>query len=366
MMENRVYVEEGDVFGLIENDTVLRRNLNIDLFNRWDTDFTIEQMAAIPIDGFNLRYYTQNLTEPTAGRLLYNQSDGVITINISGGIVRINCYAKKLDLAKSWMDKISEIIPRSVSTDELLKVSFWCNGNHGPIQIVRKLSSPAWVDIEGNYAQQTQAKIEKLMTRDFTTENTSGKLILWHGVPGTGKTYALRSLLKAWREWCDPHYILDPEQFFGKDSSYMINVILGTGDLPQFDDDDNEVKPRWKMIILEDTGELLSMDAKEKSGQGLSRLLNVCDGLIGQGLRILVLITTNEDIGKLSPAVTRPGRCLSDTTFLSLSQDEVAQWAKNHGVSPGVLTNSPTVAELYAEAEGEIPDRQEVGFALHR
>jgi hypothetical protein len=28
-------------------------------------------------------------------------------------------------------------------------------------------------------------------------------------------------------------------------------------------------------------------------GQGLARLLNVCDGMVGQGLRILILLTTN-------------------------------------------------------------------------
>ena len=36
--------------------------------------------------------------------------------------------------------------------------------------------------------------------------------------------------------------------------------------------------------MLEDTGELLDPDAKTVIGQGLSRFLNVVDGLIGQGL----------------------------------------------------------------------------------
>ena len=49
------------------------------------------------------------------------------------------------------------------------------------------------------------------------------------------------------------------------------------------------------------------MDAKERTGQALSRFLNVVDGLIGQGLRLLVLVTSNEELGKLHPAVSRPG-----------------------------------------------------------
>ena len=39
-------------------------------------------------------------------------------------------------------------------------------------------------------------------------------------------------------------------------------------------------------------------------GQGLARLLNVCDGMVGQGLRILILLTTNEDLGTMHPATS--------------------------------------------------------------
>jgi ATP-dependent 26S proteasome regulatory subunit len=76
------------------------------------------------------------------------------------------------------------------------------------------------------------------------------------------------------------------------------------------------------MLVLEDTGELLSIDAKERAGQGLSRLLNAVDGLLGQGSRVLLLITTNEELGALHPAVTRPGRCASQVEFFPLSPVE--------------------------------------------
>src|SRR5207248_7878403 len=90
-------------------------------------------------------------------------------------------------------------------------------------------------------------------------------------------------------------------------------------------DDGPRRAPPWRLLVLEDTGELLRPDAKSIIGQGLSRFLNVVDGLIGQGLRILVLVTTNEEIGTLHPAVARPGRCAANIDFTALPADGAAE-----------------------------------------
>ena len=71
-------------------------------------------------------------------------------------------------------------------------------------------------------------------------------------------------------------------------------------------------------IILEDTGELLHVDAKRDVGQALARLLNTTDGILGLGTPTMVLITTNEEIAKINPALTRPGRCAAAIEFLPL------------------------------------------------
>ena len=103
--------------------------------------------------------------------------------------------------------------------------------------------------------------------------------------------------------------------------------------------------------MLEDTGELLLPDAKAVIGQGLARFLNLVDGLIGQGLRVLVLVTTNEEIKKLHPAVARPGRCAADVQFERLTEPEAGAWLEAHG-SPTAAKRGRTLAELYALLEG--------------
>ncbi len=118
---------------------------------------------------------------------------------------------------------------------------------------------------------------------------------------------------------------------------------------------------------MEDTGELLSIDARQNVGQALSRLLNTTEGLLGQGLRVLFLITTNEELGKLNPAVTRPGRCFSQVEFAPLTRDESKKWLLARGVERDP-DSAYTLAELYSLGvkESGIPSARSLGFAGSR
>ena len=85
-------------------------------------------------------------------------------------------------------------------------------------------------------------------------------------------------------------------------------------------------KAKSRMLILEDCDELIAASAKERSGQGLARLLNLTDGLLGQGRSILVALTTNEPLTQLHPAIVRPGRCIAQIEVGKLSASERWQW----------------------------------------
>ena len=67
--------------------------------------------------------------------------------------------------------------------------------------------------------------------------------------------------------------------------------------------------------------------------------------MIGQGLDVLVCITTNEDLHRLHPAVTRPGRCLAEIHVGPLPRDEAIAWL---GHADGIGQFGATLAELYA------------------
>jgi SpoVK/Ycf46/Vps4 family AAA+-type ATPase len=102
---------------------------------------------------------------------------------------------------------------------------------------------------------------------------------------------------------------------------------------------------RWHLLVLEDCDELLHADAKARVGQGLSRLLNLTDGMVGQGLRVVVCITTNEPLARLHPAIRRPGRCLAEIEVPRLDRTAASAWLD--GAASWSAT-SASLAELFA------------------
>ena len=185
---------------------------------------------------------------------------------------------------------------------ERVPMAFWMRaGDDGRVRH-RDIDAPAFEQIRINYAATVRDSIDRLIS---LREPDRGRLIVWRGEPGTGKSHALRALAREWSDWCSAHFILDPEELLGHGGSYMLDVLSWDGD------DDG----RWRLVILEDAGELIACDARAVAGQALSRLLNIADGLLGQGTRTLLLITTNESLKRLHPATLRPGRCLADIEF---------------------------------------------------
>jgi hypothetical protein len=242
------------------------------------------------------------------------------------------------------------------------------DGRGGSKIFTRVLDAPSWTEIETNYAPSTRALISRLMGGFQPDVSASGRLILWHGQPGTGKTFALRALVREWKRWVKPVYVLDPAQMFGGNPSYMVDAIIGENDSYETRHE-QRAKAIWRLLILEDTGELVQADAKEKTGAGLARLLNVVDGMIGQGVRVLVLITTNEEVERLHPAVTRPGRCLAEVRFDAFTMVQARDWLRAHRPEVEVdtvhLKSQSTLAELYVAGQGRVVSTESprlVGF----
>lgn len=245
--------------------------------------------------------------------------------------------ANSLGAATLVSNEIFDLLPDyEIKDPGVLPVSFWSLGEHGSVRVVRELGAPSWDSIAQNYSKVTRDAFSQLAR--LRPPFTGGQLILLHGSPGTGKTYAIRALSREWKTWCGCSYIIDPDMFLRR-ANYLMEVLVHR---PRVSG-----RKQWHLILIEDGDEFLTMDAKERSGQALSRLLNITEGFIGQGLNVLLLITTNEPIQRLHPAVSRPGRCLADLEFGLLTAQESGAWLSSRKVKCAVSPGGHTLAELY-------------------
>jgi hypothetical protein len=151
----------------------------------------------------------------------------------------------------------------------------------------------------------------------------------------THNTTFLRALFRQWKSQSSIIYITDPEAFF-TDAGYRNELLL-----------QHTRSGRWNVLVFEDSEKYIT-SRREGENTALTQLLNIGDGMIGQGLQLIMLFTTNAERHALDRAVTRPGRCFVNTEIPAFDPDQAQAWLKEHGKDAKV-TKSMTLAELYAE-----------------
>ncbi len=245
-----------------------------------------------------------------------------------------------------------------VGDPDLVAVRFWHQSNDGAADMLRRVQCPRFAEIAANYPS-CGAELERLIALGSPWER--GRLVFWHGPPGTGKTWALRALVREWGQMA-PEVITDPDAFFAS-NAYLQQVLLAEPPTLGWNEGTAlRAQDRPRLFILEDAPQLVLQESRATQGARIGNLLSMTDGILGQGLRAIFLITTNEKVHRVDPAIRRPGRCLQELELPNFTAEQARAWiAAKQGAA--AASPRPPLPEIEAGSELSLAELYE---RLHR
>jgi ATPase family associated with various cellular activities (AAA) len=259
---------------------------------------------------------------------LVRGNDWMASVVIQSTNLYIECVTHAAERGTEIVSTFREKLLFRKSSPDVVTYQVW-SGEEYPSQQSFESGPVKWEKVKENYPRQTRQALEQLATLSRSPKSSEGKLVLLHGVPGTGKTTAIRMLLESWRSWkAQPILILDPEVMLAS-PKYLMRVM------------DSVDEEGVRVIIIEDADEICSKNGPR--GSSMSRLLQMLDGLVGASKPVLVLMTTNAAPNELDSALTRVGRCAAAVEFVPFTPNEAAE---RLGGSNGV-SGPMTLADIY-------------------
>lgn len=120
---------------------------------------------------------------------------------------------------------------------------------------------------------------------------------------------------------------------------------------------------RWRLLVLEDAGEPLAVFARARGRPGPLAHVQPHRRPAWPGRALRIAGHHDEPLGRLHPAVRRPGCCWAQVGFTPFAPAEATAWLAHHGCEETVHAPA-TLAELYARLEGRTVGRGAAGRGL--
>ena len=180
----------------------------------------------------------------------------------------------------------------------------------------------------------------------FIKDSSKNGILLFHGVPGTGKTNYLRYLISI----CDTRFIYIPNNLFPFISEpEFLRFITGYPD---------------SVIVLEDCEELIRARNLNENNPGIASILNLGDGLLGDALRLKIICTFNSDLTSIDSALLRKGRLAFRYEFRNLTPEKANQLFFSLGINHRTISGM-SLADVYNiqhTTSSQSFDQRKIGF----
>ena len=331
-------------FGIIPNTIVKEFTIEIEE-HKIDEMLTIIENLPLSIPSKIIAVYKYDKIDYSV-LIFHLENNIILSFDLSTDRIRLEIlYDKKDD---SIIDLINNCIKsfKPYEYREKNKVGFnLFMNNGGPYLHFNEIPDKYIISIEDNYNDDF-VKENNLIIESLKENGTS--LCLFHGDPGCGKTHYIRYLIA---QLCNENkkviYFPNEHIHFLSDPSF----------LHFFKDHKKSV------IIIEDAEEILTSRELSLSNRGISNLLNLTDGLMGDFLELKFVCTFNTTIDKIDKALLRKGRITTNYKFEKLNVDKSNKLLEKLG-KEHKTTESMTLAEIYNLEQKDNSQKKErkIGF----
>jgi hypothetical protein len=277
----------------------------------------------------------------SCGSLIGNKGGFVPEENILSSAVTIgfsciqSLHDKMSKLVNSICDKVKLIDHIAEPTvRDYTDIRYLYPSIAGAASFTKSMKVYPFEDIAGNYTEEVSDKVQWTMDYIKKRESHAGKLFILHGPPGTGKTFAIRSIIS------DLIGVIGT--VFLQPYTCLTNipiVLEGITGAPY---------RKLPILIFEDIGELFQKDVKASHPQIATHILNLTDGLLNHIAESYIIVTFNQKIKEMDNALTRPGRTASVIEFGNLPYQQAKTLIADEELSDKLIEREYSLAEVFA------------------
>lgn len=273
--------------------------------------------------------------------VIFQNSETCSMISIEESLKELYINFLYLDVAN--VISIYKKAKKFVKKEKESKISIILQNRGGELYLKEQtFKSRKKIDLKLNYGELFLKKDEKIKS-ELEKEDIQS-LILLHGKPGTGKTTYIRYLISHFH---DKEFIIVPLNVMEEiDNPKFLTFILNHQNA---------------ILIVEDAEKLIR--TRSENSNNLIGLLNASDGILGDILKLKIILTFNTQRENIDPALLRKGRLKVEHYFDELTPEESNRLYKHLGIEKTV-SEKCLLTEIYnSDAEAvKIETRNPIGF----